>query len=106
MQKILAGKSPRERAAELINGTKVRDVAFRKQLYEGGAGAVSAANDPMIELARLVDAEARALRKVSEDAGRDQAAGARGDFARPQRVCSAPPVIRTRRSRCVSRSAR
>ena len=37
MQKILAGKSPRDRAAELINGTKVRDVAFRKQLYEGGA---------------------------------------------------------------------
>jgi hypothetical protein len=64
--KILAGKSPRERAAELINGTKVRDVAFRKRLYEGGAGAVSAAHDPMIELARLVDADARALRKVSE----------------------------------------
>jgi hypothetical protein len=69
VQKILAGKSPRERAVELINGTKVRSVALRKQLYEGGAGAVSAANDPMIELARLVDADARALRKVSEDQG-------------------------------------
>ena len=69
VQKILAGKSPRERAVELINGTKVRDVAFRKKLYTGGAAAVSAANDPMIELARLVDAEARALRKVSEDQG-------------------------------------
>jgi len=69
VQKILAGKSPRDRAAELINGTKVRDVAFRKKLYEGGASAVSAANDPMIDLARLVDADARALRKVSEDQG-------------------------------------
>jgi len=69
VQKILAGKSPRDRAAELITGTKVRDVAFRKQLYEGGASAVSSANDPMIELARLVDAEARTLRKVSEDQG-------------------------------------
>ena len=68
-QKILAGKSPRERAVELINGTKVRDVAFRKQLYKGGAQAVSAANDPMIELARLVDADSRALRKISEDQG-------------------------------------
>jgi hypothetical protein len=67
VQQVLAGKSPRDRAAELINGTKVRDVAFRKQLYEGGASAVSAANDPMIELARLVDGEARALRKVSEE---------------------------------------
>jgi hypothetical protein len=69
VQQILAGQSPRARAAELINGTKVRDVAFRKQLYAGGAAAVSAAKDPMIELARLVDAEARALRKVVEDQG-------------------------------------
>jgi hypothetical protein len=67
VQKVLAGKSPRERAAELINGTKVRDVAFRKQLYDGGASAVSAANDPMIELARLIDPQARALRKVAEE---------------------------------------
>ena len=49
--RILSGKSPRARAAELISTTKVRDVAFRKKLYEGGASAVSAANDPMIELA-------------------------------------------------------
>ncbi|HEU0039106.1 MAG TPA: S46 family peptidase [Verrucomicrobiae bacterium] len=69
VQKTLAGKSPRDRAVELINGTKVRDVALRKKLYEGGASAVSAANDPMIDLARLVDADARALRKVSEDQG-------------------------------------
>src|SRR6185436_18112434 len=69
VQKILAGKSPRERAADLINKTKVRDVAFRKRLYEGSASAVSTANDPMIDLARLVDADARALRKVSEDQG-------------------------------------
>ena len=69
VKKVLAGKSPHERAAELINGTKVRDVAFRKQLYEGGAAAVKAANDPMIELARLVDADSRALRKVSEAQG-------------------------------------
>ncbi len=66
VQNVLAGKPPRERAAELINGSKVRDVAFRKKLYEGGASAVAAAGDPMIELAAAVDAEARALRKVSE----------------------------------------
>jgi hypothetical protein len=66
VQKILAGKSPRDRAVELINSTKVRDVAFRKSLYEGGATAVTAAKDPMIELARLVDPESRSLRKVSE----------------------------------------
>ena len=65
-QKILAGKSPRERAAELVNGTKVRDVAFRKKLYEGGAKAVTEAKDSLIELARLVDEKARAVRKEWE----------------------------------------
>ena len=69
VKQVLAGKSPRERAVELIQGTKVRDVAFRKQLYQGGASAVAAAKDPLIELARLVDEESRALRKVSETQG-------------------------------------
>lgn len=68
VQQILAGQSPRERAAALINGTKVRDVALRRKLYEGGTAAVTAARDPMIELARLVDAESRALRKQWEAA--------------------------------------
>jgi hypothetical protein len=69
VQKVLAGKSPRDRASELINSTKVRDVALRKRLYEDGTNAVFAANDPMIELARVVDPEARALRKVAEEQG-------------------------------------
>ncbi len=66
VQTVLAGKSPRARAAELITTTKVREVAFRKQLYAGGAAAVTAAKDPMIELARAIDPEARALRKTGE----------------------------------------
>jgi len=65
---VLAGKSPRARAADLITGTKVRDVAFRKKLYEGGAAAVTTAKDPLIEVARAVDAEARSLRKIVESA--------------------------------------
>ncbi len=85
VQRVLAGKSPRARAAELIQTTKVRDVAFRKQLYSGGAAAVSAAHDPMIELARVVDGEARELRRQIEslDESRKQAhaAIARARFA-------------------------
>ncbi len=70
VQKVLAGKSPDARAAELIKGTKVNDVIFRKKLYEGGRTAVDAAtNDPMIALAKSVDAEARALRKIMEAQG-------------------------------------
>jgi hypothetical protein len=66
VQKVLAGKSPAGRAAEVVKGTKLKDPAVRKQFYEGGASAVAAARDPMIELARIVDGPARAARKVFE----------------------------------------
>ena len=69
VQKVLAGKSPRDRAAELIAGTKLRDVALRKKLYAATPDEVKAANDPMIELARLIDADARAVRKILEAQG-------------------------------------
>lgn len=66
VKKVLAGKSPRRRAAELVQGTKVKDVDLRRRLYSEGQAAVDAVRDPMIELARLVDDEARAVRKISE----------------------------------------
>jgi hypothetical protein len=66
---VLAGKSPTARAVELVQGTKVREVAFRKKLYEGGQATVDAANDPMIALAKSVDGEARALRTIIEAQG-------------------------------------
>jgi hypothetical protein len=69
VEKILAGKSPRERAAELVQGTHVNDVAVRKRLYEKGKAAVDTAHDPMIELARLVDTDARAVRQIIETQG-------------------------------------
>jgi Peptidase S46 len=69
VQKALAGKSPAARATELVTGSKMHDVAFRKKLYEGGQAAVDAADDPMIALARSVDGEARALRKIMEAQG-------------------------------------
>ena len=51
----------------LITGTKLADVAVRKKLADGGQKAIDASNDPMIELARLVDAPARAVRKTYEE---------------------------------------
>jgi hypothetical protein len=65
--KVLAGKSPVDRAAQLVNGSKLKDVAVRKKLYEEGLPAVTASKDPMIELALLVDPESRELRKVMEN---------------------------------------
>ena len=66
VQKILAGKSPRDRASELVRGTKLKDVELRKKLYAGTPADVDAAHDPMIELAKLIDPEAREIRKIVE----------------------------------------
>ena len=63
----LAGKSPQERAKELIAGTKLDDPAVRKQLYEGGKAAVDASIDPLIVLMRQVEPEALALHQKDED---------------------------------------
>jgi hypothetical protein len=63
---VLAGKSPENRAVELIKGSKLKDVSVRKKLFDGGKNAVDMAHDPMIELARRIDSEARSLRKVVE----------------------------------------
>jgi hypothetical protein len=69
VQKVLAGKSPRDRATELITGTKVKDVETRKRLYKASPEEIRAAKEPMIELARLIDDEARAVRKNLEEQG-------------------------------------
>jgi hypothetical protein len=66
-QRVLKGKSPEARAAELIEGTKLRDVEFRKQLAAGGMKAIQESTDPMIELARSIDKEARVVRKRYEE---------------------------------------
>ncbi len=63
---VLAGKSPRERAAELVNGTKLGTVAERKKLVDGGNEAISGSTDPMIVLALAVEKEYRRLRSENE----------------------------------------
>ena len=67
VKKLLGKASPDELAARVVDGTKLRDVALRKALWEGGAKALAGSQDPMIALARLVDADARAVRKAWED---------------------------------------
>jgi hypothetical protein len=67
VQEVLAGKSPQERAAELIGGSSLSDVAFRKQLAAGGISAVAASSDPLIRLARLMEPEYRRLREIKDE---------------------------------------
>jgi hypothetical protein len=66
VRKVLGKKSPEELAKELVVGTKLKDLAVRKQLFEGGKAAVDASQDPMIRLAKLVDPDAREVRKSYE----------------------------------------
>jgi hypothetical protein len=68
VQQALAGASPQERAAALVNGSALEDVDLRKKLAEGGADALAAqSTDPMLGLARLVDSAARRVRKNYEE---------------------------------------
>jgi Peptidase S46 len=66
VQMVLAGKSPRDRAAELVHGTTLKDVAVRKRLADGGLKAIQDSNDPMIQLARQIDPESRRIRQAFE----------------------------------------
>ncbi len=59
---ILGGRSPQDVAKELVAGTKIKDVGFRKALVAGGLDAVYQSQDPMIKLALLVDPVSRGLR--------------------------------------------
>jgi hypothetical protein len=63
---ILGGRSPREAARELVGGTGLGDIAFRKKLLEGGLDAVYQSSDTMIKLALLVDPLSRGLRSRYE----------------------------------------
>ena len=55
LAEVLGGRSPQDAARYLVNGTKMADPAFRKQLVEGGQAAVAASTDPMIVMARKID---------------------------------------------------
>lgn len=76
---VLAGHSPAERAAELVSGTTIADVAARKRFVSGGLTAMQSSTDPMIAVARLLEPTFRALQKQSEAeiTGVDQAAYAK-----------------------------
>jgi hypothetical protein len=67
VRKLLSSESPESLAAKLVTETKVGDPAVRKALWDGGAAAINSSQDPMIVLAREIDDDARAVRKIYED---------------------------------------
>ncbi len=64
---VLNGKSPRDRAAEAMAGTKLMDVNARRELAAGGVDAISNSTDSMIVLAKALEAEYRRLDEISND---------------------------------------
>jgi hypothetical protein len=67
VRQLLSSESPESLAAKLVTGSKLADPAVRKALWEGGSAAIAASDDPMIVLARDIDDDARAVRKIYED---------------------------------------
>ena len=67
VQRVLAGKSPEARAFELVKGTQIKTAERRKAIYAMSPVEIQKLNDPMIEVARVVDGAARQLRKVREE---------------------------------------
>lgn len=79
---ILNGKPPQLRAEELVYDTKLFDPKERQRLVDGGAEAIKASMDPMIQLARAIDEEARKLRKQHEIEVEEPERQAYGEIAR------------------------
>jgi hypothetical protein len=64
---MLGGKTPEAVAKAAVDGTRLDELAFRKQLLEGGRTALDACADPMVLLAKKLDPFNRAIRKRMED---------------------------------------
>jgi len=64
---LYLGKESPESLSRELASSRLSDPALRKQLWEGGAKAIAASNDPMIRFVVKTDPAARAIRKAFED---------------------------------------
>ena len=63
----LEGKSPEEAVSSLLAATKLDDAAIRRALLENKGKAVAGSDDPLLKLARRVDAVLRDVQKQFRD---------------------------------------
>jgi hypothetical protein len=68
VRNLLVKESPEALATRVVAESKLDDPAVRIQLWQGGKTAVDQSRDPMIELARSLDPDSRALRRQFDDA--------------------------------------
>ncbi|HMI96422.1 MAG TPA: S46 family peptidase [Micropepsaceae bacterium] len=64
---LVLGKDSPENLSRALIASKLADPTLRKQLWEGGAAAIRASNDPMIRFVLRIDDAARAVRKAFEE---------------------------------------
>ena len=67
VKRILGGKTPDARAAELVDGTRITDSEIRNLLQAGGKATIDISTDPMIVLARSLEADAQTVMKRFDD---------------------------------------
>lgn len=67
VQQVLAGSDPYARAAQLVETTRLADVDARRKLAQGGRAAIDAADDPLIQLARMLEPEIRKFRQITDE---------------------------------------
>lgn len=82
LEKALAGKGTVARAAELVGGTKLKDVEERKRIAAGDWKAIAESTDTMIVLARDIDERSRLVRKEFETSVEEPERQAYGEIAK------------------------
>jgi hypothetical protein len=63
---ILGDRTPEARAAELIDKTRIQDPEIRNLLQAGGKATIDASTDPLIVLARTIEAQVPAITRRYE----------------------------------------
>jgi S1-C subfamily serine protease len=64
---LLAGRSLSQAAREIVAQSRLYDSYARRALWDGGGDAVASSTDPLIAAMRLIDPQARAVRKRYDD---------------------------------------
>jgi hypothetical protein len=69
---LRAGEAPAAAAARIAAASRVMDPAYRQQLMAGGVAALEASTDPLVVLARRMDARYRDILQRWQQIGADQ----------------------------------
>ncbi len=67
VKSLLQGKTPEQRAAEAVQGTRLGDAAYRASLLKNDGAAVKSCKDPLIAFVRLMDPTLRRVHKAVKD---------------------------------------